>query len=198
MKIKHSVLIVLANLLVMLGVVLAVTLFWLPGWLNNITGHDAKVTVPAVVGSTASNAIEALEAEGLRPMVIDTVYSDGCQPGEVIEQLPEGNLPVKPGRIVYLTINAFDVQKVLFPDVIQWSSRQAQSYLKELKFVTDSIKYEPYEFDDLVLSVTEFETGEEMRVGNQYPIRTHIILHVGSTQVDVEVKNDSTESSFFE
>ena len=198
MKIKRTIIIVLANLAVMLLLVLGVTLLWLPGWLNDITGHNEKATVPEVIGKPVDAALEELQAVGLRPMVIDTIYSDGSEPGEVIEQLPEGNLPVKPNRIVYLTINAFDVQKVLFPDVIQWSSRQAASYLKELKFIADSVKYEPYEFDDLVLSVTHRETGEEMQVGETYPIRTRLVLHVGSTQAEIEVKNDSTENVFFE
>ena len=90
------------------------------------------------------------------------------------------------------------MQKVVFPDVIQWSSRQAQSHLRELRFVADSIVYEPYEFDDLVLSVTSRYGHREMEVGELYPIRTHLILHVGSTSVAVEAKNDTTESAFFE
>ena len=190
--------IILLNLVIMVLVVLGVTLLWMPNWLNQITGHDYRVVVPAVIGQTADSAIVHLEAAGLHPMVIDTIYSDGCQPGEVIEQLPEGNLPVKPNRIVYLTINAYDVQKMVFPDVIQWSSRQAQSHLRELRFVADSIVYEPYEFDDLVLSVTSRYGHREMEVGELYPIRTHLILHVGSTSVAVEAKNDTTESAFFE
>ena len=83
--------IILLNLVIMVLVVLGVTLLWMPNWLNQITGHDYRVVVPAVIGQTADSAIVHLEAAGLHPMVIDTIYSDGCQPGEVIEQLPEGN-----------------------------------------------------------------------------------------------------------
>lgn len=190
--------IIVLNLLIMLLIVLGVTLWWLPDWLNGQTGHDNRVVVPMVIGQSADEALSMMEAAGLRPMVIDTVYSDGALPGEVIEQLPEGNLPVKPNRIVYLTINAFDVQQVVFPDVIQWSSRQAQSHLNELRFVADSIVYEPYEFDDLVLSVTSQMDHKEMQVGEHYPIRTHLVLHVGSTTKEVEGTNEESESGFFE
>ncbi len=196
-KFKHSIILILANILVMVAIVLFVTLFWLPRWLSDVTGHEAKVVTPDVVGVVVSDALTQLEEAGLRPMVIDTVYSDGSLPGEVIEQLPEGHLPVKPNRIVYLTINAFDVQKVIFPDVIQWSSRQTLSQLRELKFVPDSIHYVPYEFDDLVLSVTDRE-GREMQAGRAYPVRTHVILHVGSTSAQIEVQNDSIDEQFFE
>ncbi len=189
--------IVLLNLVIMVCIVLGITLYWVPDWLNDLTGHDERVVVPMVTGVSADSAIARLEAVGLQPLVIDTIYGDGCAPGEVIEQLPEGNLPVKPSRIVYLTINAYDVQKVAMPDVIQWSSRQAQSHLRELRFVADSIVYEPYEFDDLVLSVTPLRGRKEMEVGKLYPIRTHVILHVGSKTVAIEGKNDSTETAFF-
>ncbi|MBP5681474.1 MAG: PASTA domain-containing protein [Bacteroidales bacterium] len=191
--------IIVLNLVVMLLIVLGGTLLWIPGWLNDLTGHDNRVVVPSVIGQVADSAVLRLTDAGLNPMVIDTVYSDGRQPGEVIDQLPEGNLPVKPHRIVYLTINAFDVQKVVFPDVIQWSSRQAQSYLRELRFVADSIVYEPYDFDDLVLSVTALKgRKKEMEVGELYPVRTHVVLHVGSTKTAMEAQNEATEKSFFE
>lgn len=198
MKLKNSILLILVNIAVMVAVVLGVTIFLLPGWLNSVTGHDISRRVPNVVGLTAQQAIERVSAADLRPMVIDTVYSDGRMPGEVIEQLPEGNLPVKPNRIVYLTINAFDVRQVTFPDVVQWSSRQAISYLRELNFVADSIKYEPYDFDDLVLSVTSLETGKDMKPGTQYPVKTHLVVHVGSTQTEIEAVNDSDDEAFFE
>ncbi len=189
---------IVLNLLIMLLIVGGITLFWLPGWLNDLTGHDQRVVVPKVIGMSIDEADAQLKGAGLNPMVIDTVFSDGCLPGEVIEQLPEGNLPVKPNRLVYLTINAFDVQKVTFPDVVQWSSRQAQSHLRELRFVADSIILEPYEFDDLVLKVTDLSGKKEMKVGDQYPIRTHVILHVGSTKTEIEGENEQTEEGFFE
>lgn len=198
MKLRNSILLILLNIAVMVAVVLCVTIFVLPGWLNSVTGHDIARRVPNVVGLTSQQAIERIAAADLRPMVIDTVYSDGRMPGEVIEQLPEGNLPVKPNRIVYLTINAFDVRQVTFPDVVQWSSRQAISYLRELNFVADSIKYEPYDFDDLVLSVTSLETGKDMKPGTQYPVKTHLVVHVGSTQTEIEAVNDSDDEAFFE
>lgn len=190
--------IILLNIAIMALIVFGFTYFWVPGWLNGLTGHGNQVVVPSVIGLPVDEAIENIEAEGLNPMVIDTVYSDGVEPGAVIEQLPEGNLPVKPHRLVYLTINAFDVQKVAFPDVIQWSSRQAQSHLRELRFVADSIVYEPYEFDDLVLRVKSVNDRELMQVGELYPIRTHLILYVGSTSAVVEGTNEESEETFFE
>ncbi|MBQ0057935.1 MAG: PASTA domain-containing protein [Bacteroidales bacterium] len=198
MKIKKSILLIFVNIILMVVLVFAITIFVMPQWLNDITGHGIARRVPNVIGLQSDYAVQSIAAAELNPIVVDTVYSDGRQPGEVIEQLPEGGLPVKPHRPVYLTINAYNVRQVTFPDVIQWSSRQALSMLKELNFVADSVKYEPFEFDDLVLSVTSLETGKEMEAGTQYPIRTHVVVHVGSTQVEIVAENDSIEETFFE
>ncbi|MBP5717246.1 MAG: PASTA domain-containing protein [Bacteroidales bacterium] len=190
-------LIIAANLILMLLIVLGITLLWLPNWLNDQTGHGARVVVPTVVGQTATEAIETLEMAGLKPLVIDTIYSnEGLKPGEVIDQLPEGNLPVKPNRIVYLTINAYDVRQVIFPDVTQWSTRQAQSHLRELGFVADSVVYESYEFDDLVLRVTSLPGRRTMKIGESYPIMTRVVLHVGSTTVDINEGHNDAENLF--
>ena len=151
-------------------------------WLDSYTHHDESVRVPVVIGTTAEEAMASIADAGLNPMIVDSVYSNAA-PGSVIEQLPEGNLPVKLDRIVYLTINARSRQMVTLPDLHDWSSRQAKSRLVEAGFVVDSIKYEPYEYDDLVLGIT---AGTETLVaGHKYPIRTHMVLHVGTTREDL-------------
>jgi len=142
-----------------------------------------------------------VQERGLVPMIVDTLFSDGHTPGAVLDQLPEGNLPVKPGRFVYLTINSYTTQTFAFPDVIQHSSRQARSELDDQFFLVDSIRYEPYEFDDLVLQVLASDgkqKGKDMTIGAHYPKRTHVTLVVGSTHVEVEAVNEESESSFFE
>jgi beta-lactam-binding protein with PASTA domain len=169
-------------------VVIVIGLIWgVTRWLNSYTHHDESVRVPVVAGMTAEEAALALQDVGLVPMVIDSVYTN-VAPGAVIEQLPEGNLPVKLGRIVYLTINARSRKMVVMPDLHDWSSRQAKSRLVEAGFVVDSVKLVPYEYDDLVMDITA--GGVSVRPGRQYPVQTHLVLHVGTTH-DLELDNDS-------
>ncbi len=181
---------VLAMILIVAGLLL-----WVFNWLDSYTHHGEAVDVPSVIGIPVDEAMLVIEQAGLKPMVIDSVYTDR-RPGTVIEQLPEGTLPVKLGRIVYLTINARGKQMIEMIDVRDWSSRQAQSRLEEIGFVIDSLVYEPYEFDDLILDVTS--SVGQIIVGNKYPIRTPLVLHVGSTTAEIEETNGETEQEWFD
>lgn len=176
-------------------VLVAVILFLLTTWLKSYTRHNESIKVPEVIGLVDEEAISYLEQLGLKPMVIDSLYSDGL-PGSVIEQLPEGGLPVKTGRIVYLTINAKSIRMVKMVDVVDFSSRQAKSLLREAGFIVDNVEFEPHEFDDLVLEAKI--GGKTVSAGEEYPIKTHVTLVVGSTQVELTPENDETEQGWFE
>ncbi|MDD6787323.1 MAG: PASTA domain-containing protein [Bacteroidales bacterium] len=191
---KNFLKIVGINVVIMIALV-AVILYGLTYWLNSYTRHNESIKVPEVVGLSDDEAIYYLEKAGLKPMIIDSLYADAV-PGSVIEQLPEGGLPVKNGRIVYLTINAKTVRMIKMVEVLDHSTRQARSLLNEAGFVVDSIQLEPYEFDDLVLDV---RVGNSKALpGEKYPIRTHVTLVVGSTQVEINPENDESEEVFFE
>ncbi len=181
---------VLAMILIAAGVI-----FWVFNWLGTYTHHGEAVRVPSVIGVRTNEAVLLIEQAGLKPMIIDSVYTDH-RPGTVIEQLPEGALPVKLGRIVYLTVNASGKQMIEMIDVRDWSSRQAQSRLEEIGFVIDSLVYEPYEFDDLILDVTS--SSGTVAAGEKYPIRTSLVLHVGSTTATIDATNGETEQEWFE
>jgi len=182
------------NVAIMVAIALVI-IFSLTTWLKSYTHHNESVKVPEVIGLSDEEAFAYLENAGLRPMIIDSLYAD-AKPGAVIEQLPEGGLPVKLGRIVYLTVNAKSVRMIKMVDVEDFSSRQAKSLLREAGFVVDSIKYEPHEFDDLVLRARV--GGETAVAGREYPIHTHVTLIVGSTQVAITPENDETEDAWFE
>lgn len=176
-------------------------LFALSSWLDIYTHHGESVRVPDVIGMVEDDAIRSLEGAGLKAMVIDSVYSESVPRGAVIEQLPEGNLPVKLGRNVYLTVNAKAVRMIQMIDILEYSSRQARSRLIEKGFIVDSIHLVPNEFDDLVVKATL--TGQDLEdsgimAGEEFPWHTHVVLHVGSTRLAIEEKNDSTlEGNFF-
>ncbi len=189
------------HVLLIIGVGLLM-LFGLSSWLDHYTHHGESVKVPNVIGQYADAAIDNIEQSGLHAMVIDSVYTEAVPRGAVIEQLPEGNLPVKYGRNVYLTVNAKSVRMIQMTDIYEFSSRQARSRLVEKGFIVDSIHYVPNEFDDLVLKTTLSGhplDSDAMLAGEEFPWHTHVILHVGSTRLAIEEENESeTEGTFFE
>ena len=103
--------------------------------LDQFTLHGEKIEVPQVVGRSAFDATEQLEAAGLRVEIADSMYSAKAKPGAVIEQTPRGGSQVKSGRIIYLTINLKGEPMVKFPDIVRNSSlREAEAQLKVLGF----------------------------------------------------------------
>ena len=184
------------NILIMI-VVVVLMIVGINAWLDNYTHHNESIIVPEVKGLIDDEAIYSLERAGLVPMVIDSLYADAT-PGSVIEQLPEAGLPVKKGRIVYLTINAKSVRMITMPEVADFSSRQAKSILREAGFVVSKVEEAAYEFDDLVLRVKVGDTV--ILPGESLPYHTNVTLVVGSTSVSTEIEavNDGTEEAFFE
>lgn len=179
-------------------IIIAITLLLLTGlsmWLDSYTRHSERVEVPSLVGIPAGDAARYLEQAGLKSMVIDSVYAD-ARPGSVIEQMPAAGLPVKKGRIVYLTINALGVRMVKMLEVREGGSRQALSTLRSLGFKVDSVKQVASDMDDLVLSVSA--DGVEMEPGREYPVGTRVVVRVGSSHVEIEPENDETEEAWLE
>lgn len=177
-----------------MAVVIVLLLWGLSLWLGSYTHHEERIEVPDLSGIEVEEAEYYLDRLGLKSQVIDSVFTDARR-GSVIEQLPVAGLPVKKGRIIYLTINAKTQRMVKMIDVREWSSRQAQSRLREVGFVIDSVKQVASEFDDLVLSVTA--DGSEVIPGKDYPYRTRVVVRVGSSQLQLVAENDSTESDWF-
>lgn len=187
--------ILLLNLSLM-ALAVAGLLWLLSSFLASYTHHDESVKVPELIGIPSDEAIAYLESIGLNGMVVDSVYSD-ARPGVVIEQTPVATLPVKKGRIIYLTANAKTQRMVRLANVIEWSSRQALSKLREQGFIVDSVRQVPHEFDDLVLGVN-FPKGKELEAGCEYPFHTHVVVRVGSSHAAIEAENEEAEEAWLE
>lgn len=72
-------------------------------YLKVYTQPGATRTIPALKGLTLQEARSSLEAEGLIPIHLDSIYSSKGRAFEVIEQVPPAASQIKTGRRVYLT-----------------------------------------------------------------------------------------------
>lgn len=190
----YFVAMVCINLILVIAV-LVLALTCLSWYLDSYTRHSERVDVPSLHGVMLSDAEHYLQQVGLKPMVIDSVYAD-VRPGAVVEQLPAAGLPVKKGRIVYLTINALGVRMVKMLDVREGGSRQAVSTLRSLGFVVDSLRQVAHDMDDLVLGVKA--DGIDVVPGKEYPVGTHLVVLVGSTHMEIEPENGEEEQTWME
>lgn len=106
------------------------------------TKHGETTVVPGVENMSYSNAVKLLHSKGFNVDIRDSLFRDDVKPGYVIEQFPRANSTVKPGRKIFLYINAVHPKEVVMDDgadftamaLKDWSYRQARARLTELGF----------------------------------------------------------------
>lgn len=106
------------------------------------TRHGEEQVVPKVENMSYTKAIELLHSYGLNVEIRDSLFRDDVKPGYVLEQFPKSKSIVKPGRKIFLYINAVHPKEVIIDDhhdrtqlaMKGLSFRQGLSRLTELGF----------------------------------------------------------------
>lgn len=168
---------VLFNLLLM-AITSVILLMLAMRGLNIWTGHGKVQVVPDVSGMSLKEAMVTLQRCNLHAEVIDSVHNDQASRGSVVDQVPPAGDKVKPGRDIYLTINAFTKKQLTIPDLTGSSARQAMSVLRSLGFNDVTIEIVPSDYKDLVLGVKSM--GVSLRAGTQVPADARLTVEVGS------------------
>lgn len=120
-------------------------------WIKGYTHHGETYTVPALTGMSVMEAAENAVANKLRVDVVDSVYNAKFKPGVVVDQFPVANSVVKENRVVRLTVNSSEPEKVVLPKLTDVSFRQAQVLIEKYGLYVNSVSYKPSEYDNLVL-----------------------------------------------
>ncbi len=126
------------NVLAGIGAVLflIILFFFSLGW---ITGNGKTEKVPNVVGLDVVAAQKNIKALGFDVVLQDSIYVDTLARNGVLRQTPEADEVVKKGRTIYLTINRVIAPQVEMPNLIGFSLKSAQTYLKVLGLRMGSI-----------------------------------------------------------
>lgn len=153
-------------------------IFGLVKWLRGYTQHGVEVEVSDVRGMVMAEAEPLLAAQGLHIVVIDSTYSDKVPFGTIVDQDPKPASHAKHGRAVYVTVNASTKRQIIMPDLHDISYRQAETTLKSLGLVVDSVyEYEPSTYRDLILDIKA--NGESVKPGDKIAVGTKVKLVVG-------------------
>ena len=180
------------------GVVLVVVaMFGLSIW----TAHGQSQIVPDVRKMTVAEARSVLSGCNLQTEVVDSVYDSGVDRGAIVEQVPPGGNRVKPGRTVYLTINALSPRQVTLPELVGCSIRQARASLESMGFKDIREVRVPSDYRDLVLAVKSM--GITLRAGTKLPLTSALVIEVGegysAAEPDsTEVYNEADTDDFFD
>ena len=168
--------------LIVFCAVLYFVIFWR---LDAYTRHGEAVEVPDLAGMYVEEAELILKDCNLAYEIIDSVYIRSMAAGEIAEQSPMAGTKVKKNRKVYITVNSKQRKMILVPNLVGESRRKVQSNLKTLGFIVDSVRYEPYEFNDEVLAMMWGDST--LTTGARVPDGSQIILVVGQNDMSVEV-----------
>jgi hypothetical protein len=99
-------------------------------WLRTYTKHGVAMRVPDLKGLSLEEAQSMLHARELSALVIDSVYSDELPKGSIVDQDPDAGIEVKPGRKIYVVLNASQPKMIDMPRLVDLSKRQAISVLE--------------------------------------------------------------------
>ncbi len=105
------------------------------------TRHGARRTVPELTGIPLSEAERIAHENDLKLIINDSLHVAIYEGGIVLDQLPEPYVEVKPGRKVYITINAYSQKMVPLPYVAGRSLRQAKNMLEIAGLEIDQLVY---------------------------------------------------------
>ncbi|MDE6717381.1 MAG: PASTA domain-containing protein [Muribaculaceae bacterium] len=173
------------------------------------TKHGESDKVPGVENMTYTKALELLHDKGFRVDIRDSVYRDDVKPGLVIEQFPKANSTVKPGRKIFLYINAVHPKEVVLDDV----NHPSEYAMKGLSYRTAMAKLEELGFKNVrvvkVLGATDrvvkvLANNRPVRKMQKVPVNARIVLEVSDGRLSAlkdslqneEFKNAALEGEY--
>ena len=143
------------------------------------TRHSARRTVPDFVGIRVDDAEHFASRRGLDIVINDSLHVASYPGGVVLDQLPKGGVVVKPGRKVYVTINAYHQSMVKLPYVAGRSLRQAKNILETAGLTIERLEYVEDIATNYVLA--EFVGEEEVLEDSELQVEkgSGVVLRVG-------------------
>lgn len=112
-------------------------------WMKIYTHHGKTIAVPNLTGLTVEEVDDVVSSRKLNFAVIDSVYANDMPRGTVVKQNPTPNSRVKVRRKIFVTMNAVNPEKVMMPDLVSLSNRQAILALENAGLTVGEISYKP-------------------------------------------------------
>lgn len=165
-------------------------------FLDAYTHHGYTIPMPNVEGERSDVAQRKLEALGLRVEVSDTGYNARLAANVILAQSIAPGTPVKPNRLLFVTINAASARTIPLPDLADnCSLREAEMRLSALGFRLAPVKRVSGE-RDWVYGVEM--RGQSLRPGQRISVESPLTLLVGDGRgEEVFNGNDSLDYLYF-
>jgi eukaryotic-like serine/threonine-protein kinase len=147
--------------------------------LRIITRHNNMHPVPNFKGLSISQAQELAEDNNLRIQIMDSVYNQFHKRGTIVEQEPREGDKVKRNRRIFLVMNAVNQEKVMMPNVVGVSMRQAIELLESNGLLAGHLRYVPDIATNNVLN--QRFNGKEILPGTEIIRGSRIDLILGKS-----------------
>lgn len=172
-------------LIFLTGVLMYVVFFFS---LDIITNHGEEVSMPSLLGKSASAAIKQLEDSGFE-VDIDSAYDLQKKPLLILSQLPDSGSSIKKGRTIYLVVNKAEAPLTPMPALIGLSYKSALMVLKSNKLIIGDTTYVPDIAKGAILK--QLYLGGEIKPGAFIPqgSRIDLVLGDGLSNVEFNVPN---------
>lgn len=146
------------------------------------TNHNTSITVPSLKRLSQEAATLKMERLGLHVEVSDTGFVRSLAFGTVLQQSIAPGEKVKPGRLVYITINSDNSPTIVMPDIgDNCSLREAQSRLRSIGFKLGQVEYIDGD-QDWVYDVKV--RGRVVAAGTRVSVDDPVTLVVGNGKID--------------
>lgn len=176
-------------LAIVVMIVMAFLVLW---WLRISTNHNQKIEVPNLSKLSLDKVEDRLDELDLRYEILDSANFNPDFPRfSVIEQIPKPGKFVKEDRKIYLALNPSGYRKLVVPDVLGKTRRQAEPTLLASGFKIGKISTQPH-ISDQVLEMRY--KGEILQPGTKLAKTATIDLIVGDGSYNrVQEEQDSIE-----
>jgi eukaryotic-like serine/threonine-protein kinase len=146
-------------------------------WLNIYTRHGQARSVPDFYGLTLEQTARLAKKNRLNYQVIDSVFTNQVPRGCIAEQNPKPGFKVKKRRRIVLTINAFNPEKVVVPNLVGLPKRQAVANIQSSGLEVGKLRYIPDLSVDFVIQ--QLNKGRDIAAGDSIQKESVIDLVLG-------------------
>lgn len=163
--------------------------------LNYYTNHGDKVEVPNVKKKTYKAAKHEMSKLGLEIQVTDTMYLKNLPADIILDQVPAPGKSVKPGRVIYVVINAGHSPVFAIPEIVDNSSaREAKAKLQALGFKRVELQFIPGEKEWVYGLKSD---GKNVKNGEKVSVDSKLVLLVGDGTRDPSEEIEQVPSNFY-
>ena len=147
-------------------------------FLNIFTRHDKTILIPYLYGSTLSGIKNENLTNEFEIIITDSIYDITKEKGTIIQQNPLPYSKVKKHRKIYLTVVAGITEKILMPNLVDLSLRQALGTLETVGLQVGYLDYIQHFAENAVLE--QVFRGEIIKPDTLIEKRSRIDLVLGT------------------